>query len=186
MRRPGPVRYRKDIVARPFEALIADGGAVVAGDDQADRIPGRTRRSRALVDVLEIEIERGHHRPGAFRVPERPGAILATLGSRELAARFIAREPILGRAFRANFPEALVLPRARLAEARIERADGRHVRRVEPDGALRTLVDVAVPAHRRRQHQVAFLHLAAPAVDDGDGALGTGREADCRRGVAMR
>src|SRR5258706_13164698 len=93
MRRPGPVRHREDIVPRPFEALIADGGAAVAGDDQADGVPGRARRSRALVDVLEIEIERGHHRPPAFRVPERPGAILATLGNPELAARFLRRQP---------------------------------------------------------------------------------------------
>ena len=48
------------------------------------------------------------------------------------------------------------------------------------------LVDVAVPAHRRRQDEIALLHVAAAAVDDGCGALGLRREADGGEGVAMR
>ena len=48
------------------------------------------------------------------------------------------------------------------------------------------LVDVPVPAHRRGQHQVTGMHHAAPAVDDGDGALGAGRETDRRGGMPVR
>ena len=47
-------------------------------------------------------------------------------------------------------------------------------------------VDVAVPAHRRREHEVPLFHRAAPSVDDRDRALGPGREPDRGRGVAVR
>jgi hypothetical protein len=42
-----------------------------------------------------------------------------------------------------------------------------------------------MPAHRRREHQVGFLHLAAAAVDDGDRAFRSRREANRGGGVAL-
>ena len=69
---------------------------------------------------------------------------------------------------------------------RVDRADERHVGGVEPDDAMIALVDVAVPAHRRSEDQVALLHLAAASVDDGGGAVGAGGEADRRAGVTVR
>ena len=68
----------------------------------------------------------------------------------------------------------------------VDRADERHVGGVEPDDAMVALVDVAVPAHRRGEDEVAVLHLAAPAIDDGRRAVGAGGEADGRAGVAVR
>ena len=62
----------------------------------------------------------------------------------------------------------------------------RNVGGVEPDDAVVALVDVAVPAHRRRQDQIALVHVAAPAVDDGGRALGARGKADRREGVAVR
>ena len=62
----------------------------------------------------------------------------------------------------------------------------RNVGGVEPDDAVVALVDVAVPAHRRRQDQIAVMHVAAAAVDDGGGALGARRKADRREGVPVR
>ena len=41
----------------------------------------------------------------------------------KLAARLIARKTVVGRALAANFPEALILPRAWLEEARIQALD---------------------------------------------------------------
>ena len=62
----------------------------------------------------------------------------------------------------------------------------RNVGGIEPDDAVVALVDVAVPAHRRRQDQVAVMHVAAAAVDDRGGALGARRKADRREGVPVR
>src|SRR5439155_11174847 len=46
-------------------------------------------------------------------------------------------------------------------------------------------VDVAVPDHRRGEDQVARLHLAAAAVDDGHRTFRAGGEADCGAGVTV-
>src|SRR5436190_490162 len=170
MRCPRPVRDGENVVLRPFEALVADRGAAITGDNEANGIPRRARQAGALVDPLEIEIEGRHDRPSLPGVAEGAGAVFAALGAGKLAARLVGRKTIVRRALGADFPEALVLPGTRLEETRIKGADGRHVRRVEPYGAPRALVDVAMPAHRRREDEVALLHLAATAVDDGDGA----------------
>ena len=69
---------------------------------------------------------------------------------------------------------------------RVDRADQRHVGGVEPDDAMVALVDMAVPAHRRGEDEVAVLHLAAPAVDDRRRAVRAGGEADGRAGMAVR
>ena len=69
---------------------------------------------------------------------------------------------------------------------RVKRADERHVGGIEPDDAVVALVDVAVPDHRRGEDQVARLHLAAAAVDDGHRTFRAGGEADCRAGVTVR
>ena len=73
-----------------------------------------------------------------------------------------------------------------LEEMRIDRADQRHVGSIEPDDAMVAFVDVSVPAHRRREDQVAVVHLAAPSIDDGGGAFRPGGKPDGRAGVTMR
>ena len=85
-----------------------------------------------------------------------------------------------------DLPELVGLGIAGLEEIGVELANERNVGRVEPDDAVVAVVDMAVPAHRRRQDQVAVMHVAAAAVDDGGGALGARREADRREGVPVR
>ena len=85
-----------------------------------------------------------------------------------------------------DLPELVGLGIARLEEIGVELADQRNVGGVEPDDAVVAVVDVAVPAHRRRQDQIAVVHVAAPAVDDGGRAFGARRKPDRREGVAMR
>ena len=69
---------------------------------------------------------------------------------------------------------------------RIDGADERHVGGVEPDDAMVAFVDVAVPAHRRGEDEVAFFHFTASTIDDGGGAVGAGGKTYRRSGVAVR
>src|ERR1043166_6917878 len=85
-----------------------------------------------------------------------------------------------------HLPEVVRARVARLEEMRVEPADQRHVGGIEPDDASAALVDVTVPAHGRREDEVALAHLAAPAIDDCGGAVCLGGEADRRAGVTMR
>src|SRR3982751_1907356 len=172
---PGPVRDREDVMLRPLESLLADGRATVAGHDEADGVMRGAPHARALVDLLEEEVERRHHRAAVAGVTEGPGAVDPRLFRFDLAAYQVARKTVLLGACIAHFPEALVLARPRLEKAGVQCADGWHVGGVEPYGAPGTLIDVAMPAHRRCQHQVTLAHGAAPSVDDGEGTLGTGR-----------
>src|SRR5262249_56736373 len=66
-----------------------------------------------------------------------------------------------------------------------ERAQQRNVGGVEPDDTVIALVDVPVPAHRRRENEITLAHRAAAAVDDRRGAVGARSEADGREGVTM-
>src|SRR5437764_12054220 len=68
---------------------------------------------------------------------------------------------------------------------RVKRADERHVGGIEPDNAVVAFVDVAVPDYRRGEDQVARLHLATAAVDDGHRIFRAGGEAVCSAGVTV-
>jgi hypothetical protein len=48
-----------------------------------------------------------------------------------------------------------------------------------------TFIDMAVPAHRRGEDQIAVVHIAAPAVDDRGCSLCSRGEADRRERVAV-
>ncbi len=184
--RPGPVRHREHVVLRPVETVLANSRAAFPGDDEADgvvRAPGGARRA---LDSLEEQVQRRHDRAAVSAVAYGPRAVGPHGGGSKLLARLGPGKAVLRRPCVSHLPEALVLALARLEETRVERADGRHVGGVEPHRAPSALVDVAVPAHRRRQHQVALLHLAAAAVDDGDRALGARGEADRGGGVPVR
>src|SRR5260370_888169 len=85
-----------------------------------------------------------------------------------------------------DLPEFVVARVARLEEMGGYRADQRHIGGIEPDDAVIAFVDVAVPHHRRGQDQVARLHLATPAVDDGDCTLRARGETDRRAGMTVR
>ena len=62
----------------------------------------------------------------------------------------------------------------------------RRVERVEPDDRRIAPVDVLVPGPARRDDEVAFLHRAVLAVDDGRRAGAFDHEAQRVHGVAMR
>src|SRR5262249_1221349 len=69
---------------------------------------------------------------------------------------------------------------------RVERADQRHIGCIEPEDSVISLVEMAVPNHRRGQNQIAGLHLAAAAVDNGHRAFRACGETDRRAGVTVR
>src|SRR5262245_42142628 len=178
MRNPGPVGHREDIVRCPLERRVADARAAVAGDDEHDRIPCRARRPRCgtLREPCGIAVERRHYRPAGewIHIAQDLCAIRSWLDRLEQLPCLRAGIAILGRVGIARgslellrFPELLILPVARLEEARFEVGDERNIRGVEPICAVVRLIDVAMPAHRRREDEIALLHLAAPAVDDG-------------------
>ena len=60
----------------------------------------------------------------------------------------------------ASLPEALVAPRSGLEEIRVQRADRRHVRGVEPDGAVLALVRVCLTL-RDEQHDTQHCMLVS-------------------------
>ena len=61
----------------------------------------------------------------------------------------------------------------------------RHVEHVEPDHRLVAIVTVLVPAHARREHQVAKFHRAFLAIDQRDGARSFEQEAQRIHGMAV-
>src|SRR6185369_7166479 len=160
--RPGPVRDGEHVMAPPFEALLADGRAPLAGGYEADGVIRPSRGPRSRLDPFQVQIESRHHGAAVLRIAHRPGPVGADFRFGEPTAHLVAWEAVLGGAFGADFPEAFVVPRAGLEKARVERADRRHVGGIEPDRASLAAVDVPVPAHRRREDEIAVLHLAAP------------------------
>ena len=190
--------------------LLADGRAALARDHETDHVVGRALGAgrRALAQARGVAVERRHDGAAGRRIDVADHARAVGAGRRggEQPARGLARVAVFRRIDRArggafgeepglgpqplvalvDLPELVAARIARLEEMRVDRADERHVGGVEPDDAVIALVDVAVPAHRRRQDQVAVLHLAAAAVDDGGGAVGAGGETDGGAGVAVR
>ena len=79
-----------------------------------------------------------------------------------------------------------VVRRAGLELVGAEIAMQRRVERVEPDDRLVAAVHVLVPGPARRDDEVAFLHRAVLAVDDGGGAVAFDHEAQRIHGVAVR
>ncbi len=79
-----------------------------------------------------------------------------------------------------------VVHRAGLELVGAEIAVQRRVERVEPDDRRVAAVHVLVPGPARRDHEVAFLHRAVFAVDDGGGAVAFDHEAQRVHGVAVR
>src|SRR5262249_680148 len=75
---------------------------------------------------------------------------------------------------------------AGLEEIRVKRPQQWNIRSIEPYDALVALVDVSMPAHRRREDQVALAHVAAPAIDDRRRAVGAGGKADGGEGMTVR
>src|ERR1700728_2682097 len=84
-----------------------------------------------------------------------------------------------------DLPELIGIWVARLEEIGIEATDKRNIRGVEPDDTVIGLVDMAVPAHRGRQDEIALVHIATSAVDDGSRALGTSGKTNRRERVSM-
>ncbi len=80
----------------------------------------------------------------------------------------------------------LVRRRARLETVSAEIAMQRHVERVEPDDRARAAMLVRVPGPARRDDEVALVHQAFLAVDDGVGAVAFEHEAQRARRMAMR
>src|SRR5688500_4594703 len=83
-----------------------------------------------------------------------------------------------------DLPEFAGTGVTRLEEISVEAADQRDICGVEPDDTLVARVDMPVPAHRRREDQIAVAHFAAAAIDDGCRAVRAGGETDRREGVA--
>ena len=208
--REGPMRDREHVVLRPVERVLAHGGAARAGHHQADHVAGGALRPRRLPfgQPHRIAVERRHHRPAGRRigVAHRVRAVGAGRQRRQQPPRRRAGIVILRRMRRRvlhigagqaglgpqllvaliDLPELVGLGIAGLEEIGVELANERNVGGVEPDDAVVAVVDMAVPAHRRRQDQIALVHVAAAAVDDGGGALGARGEADRREGVPVR
>ncbi len=72
-----------------------------------------------------------------------------------------------------------------LEEARVERSDDRQVEAVEPEHRLVAVVRVVVERPRRREHQVAGVHVACIAIDGRPHAAAFEDEADGRRRVPV-
>ena len=79
-----------------------------------------------------------------------------------------------------------VVGRAGLEHVGAEIAVERRVERIHPHDRAAAFMDVLVPGPARRDDEIAFLHQAALAVDDGVGALALDDEADRVHGVAVR
>ena len=155
-----------------------------------------------------IAVERGHHRAAGRRIgvahrvravgaggqggqqpPRRRAGIMIFRRMRRRVLHVCADHAGLGPKLLValvDLPELVGLGIAGLEEIGVELANQRDVGGVEPDDAMVALVDVAVPAHRRREDQIALMHVAAAAVDDRGGAVGAGGKADRREGVPVR
>ncbi len=72
-------------------------------------------------------------------------------------------------------------------EHRVEEMHQRHVEEVEPNGAIRAVIAVAVPAPVGREHDIVGRHRQPRAIDGGIGAgLGVDDEAQRVGRVAVR
>src|SRR4029077_14127363 len=98
-------------------------------------------------DALQVQIERRHHGNAILAVAVCARAIGGAPRRSARAARLVAGKTVFARALGADLPEALVLARAGLEKARIERADRRHVGRIEPHGTARAFVSMALTPH---------------------------------------
>src|ERR1700728_4145830 len=74
----------------------------------------------------------------------------------------------------------------RLEEIGIEATAEWNIRSGEPDDTVIGLVDMAVPAHRECQDEIALMHVATSAIDDGSRTLGASGKANRRECVSMR
>src|SRR4051794_34678029 len=108
---PSPVRDGEDDMLRPVKSLLADRRTALAGHHETDGVMRGSPPARALVDLLEEQVEGRHHRAAVAGVTEGPGAVNARLLRFELAAHEVAGKTVLLGARIAYFPEGLILAR---------------------------------------------------------------------------
>ena len=172
---PVPGRRHERVARLPRQLGLADSARAAALDHVEDAAGRGAAGTRPLARAQPVRV--GAHRGQRRRARRRH------VRARDQAVLRRARRQLLERASHAlPRPAELRLRRVVRRRRRPRRAQRRHPRRVErtherdveavePHDGRPALVAVIVPAHRRRDDEVAALHDALDPVHRGEGAL---------------